>query len=67
MHGEWSAPPARRDPVELLEEQTASRNLPLAALPRAARSATEKCSTLPSPADRAGASVATRSFDCFDG
>ncbi len=25
VHGEWSAPPARRDPVELLEEQAASR------------------------------------------
>lgn len=25
VHGEWSAPPARRDPVELLEEQTESR------------------------------------------
>jgi len=24
-HGEWSAPPGRRDPVELLEEQAASR------------------------------------------
>src|SRR5438270_2831995 len=25
LHGEWVAPPARRDPVELLEEQAASR------------------------------------------
>src|SRR5207245_4316306 len=25
VHGEWVAPPARRDPVELLEEQAASR------------------------------------------
>ena len=25
VHGEWSAPAARRDPVELLEEQAASR------------------------------------------
>ena len=25
VHGEWSAPPGRRDPVELLEEQAASR------------------------------------------
>ena len=25
VHGQWSAPPARRDPVELLEEQAASR------------------------------------------
>ena len=25
VHGEWTAPPARRDPVELLEEQAASR------------------------------------------
>jgi uncharacterized protein (DUF2252 family) len=25
IHGEWVAPPARRDPVELLEEQAASR------------------------------------------
>ena len=25
VHGEWSAPSGRRDPVELLEEQAASR------------------------------------------
>jgi hypothetical protein len=25
VHGEWSAPSARRDPVELLEEQATSR------------------------------------------
>ena len=25
MHGEWLAPSGRRDPVELLEEQAASR------------------------------------------
>jgi hypothetical protein len=25
VHGEWSAPAGRRDPVELLEEQAASR------------------------------------------
>ena len=37
VHGEWSAPPGRRDPVELLEEQAASR------VPSWCRSATGGC------------------------